>query len=478
MLEILAYVGLKRTLDFTGLLDSARSISTLHDSGDPDALIFGKRLLSCVGALSSKLSSCSKEIQHISNDSVFHLENDLMVMEQSDIDDCDDCMQLDSEVHACFGDFNTEFEDEFWSELKTISWCPVSVVPPMQGIPWFNSKSLVASPDITRPKSQMWIVSSRMRILDSEFSPTYLQERLGWMDHPDVRILCAQLIDISKTYNLLELDIGEKASLNTQLQREIPALYSKLQHFVGSDDFKVAKVSLSSSQWVWVGDNFVSSDALAFDSPIKYHPYLYVVPSELSGFKPLLSELGVRLTFEVLDYLHVLQRLDQDLKGELLSPEQLNFVLCVLEAIADCSTEKSLNDGFFSSLLVPDSSGGLTCATDVVYNDAPWMEKSCPKKLFVHPSVREDLSKQLGLQSLRSLSFVDDETTKDMPCMGYSKISELLHSYGNNQFLLFDILELADCCNAKKVQIIYDKREHPRQSLLQHNLGEDLLNRR
>jgi sacsin len=56
--------------------------------------------------------------------------------------------------------------------------------------------------------------------------------------------------------------------------------------------------------------------------------------------------------------------------------------------------------------------------------------------------------------------------------MDYNKINELLALYGNSEFLLFDLLELADCCQAKKLHLIYDKREHPRQSLLQHNLGE------
>ena len=464
ILEILQFMGLKCNLDLVGLLDSARSVSLLQNSGDPDAIIYGKRLISCMCAVSSKLS-LRDEFQHSNSLSVVEKENDLLM------EVAEDSMQLDSEVYACLLDFSNEFEDEFWMELRRISWCPVSVFPPIKGVPWVYSETLIASPDMTRPKSQMWIVSSRMRILDCECSSTYLQSKLGWLDHPDIGILCSQLMDISMMYQSLESDSEERIFLDSQLQREIPVIYSKLQHFLGSEDFKSARNSLTSSRWVWVGDNFVSSSSLAFDSPIKYSPYLYIVPSELSEFRPLLLELGIRLMFTLTDYLHVLQQLHHDFNGALLSQELLDFVLCVLEAIADCSSEKAPNDGFLNSLLVPDLSGRLTYATDVVYNDAPWMEKSFPDKIFVHPSLRQDLSKQLGLKSLRSLSFVDDEMTKDVPCMAYSKVSELLHLYGGHQFLLFDILELADCCEAKNVHIIYDKREHPRQSLLQHNLG-------
>ncbi|MQL84580.1 hypothetical protein Taro_017078 [Colocasia esculenta] len=470
MLDTLVCLGLKRTLDFTGLLDSAKSVSSLHDSCDLDALNHGRRLFSCLNALCFKLALRDEVKQHETNE---YEKNDFLVMEDSEIHGYDECMKLDPEIYACFGDFKDKYEDGFWSEMRTISWCPVCINPPIEGIPWSSSTSHVASPNITRPKSQMWFVSSMMRVLDAECSSTYLQDRLGWLDLPNVTVLCTQLVDISKLYHHIQLGSEKKSHLESELQREIPALYSKLQCLIGTDGFGIAKTSLKGVQWVWVGDNFVSSTALAFDSPIKYPPYLYVVPSELSEFRPLLSGLGVKLAFEILDYLHVLQRLQHDLKGELLSSEQLNFVLCVLEAIADCSGEKSLSDAYMSSLLVPDSNGGLIHAMDVVYNDAPWMEKNGPvNKHFTHPNISDDLAKKLGLQSLRSLSLVNDELTKDLPCMDYSKITELLALYGNNDFLLFDLLELADCCSARKVHLIHDKREHPRQSLLQHNLGE------
>lgn len=112
-------------------------------------------------------------------------------------------------------------------------------------------------------------------------------------------------------------------------------------------------------------------------------------------------------------------------------------------------------------------------AGDLVYNDAPWMENNTlVGKHFIHPSISHDLANRLGIQSLRCISLVSEEMTKDLPCMDYPKICELLELYGNSDLLLFDLIELADCCKAKKLHIIYDKREHPCQSLLQQNLGE------
>ncbi|PIN27221.1 hypothetical protein CDL12_00014 [Handroanthus impetiginosus] len=184
---------------------------------------------------------------------------------------------------------------------------------------------------------------------------------------------------------------------------------------------------------------------------------MYVVPSELSIFQDLLLALGVRRNFYVSDYFDVLKRLQNDVKGEMIADNYFDA--------------PGLEDP--SILLIPDSTGVLVRAANLVYNDAPWMENhSLVGKHFVHSSVSYNLANRLGIHSLRSLSLVSKELTKDFPCMDYNKICELLESHGAYEFLLFDLLELADCCKAKKLHLIFDKREHPHQSLLQHNLAE------
>lgn len=471
ILESLATLGLRQTLGFTGLLDSARSVSMLHDSRSVDAPIYGKRLLVYLNALGFKLSNTDI-------DDINHGVNNLM----SAIDGGSHNGDLQSETHeecnqevlSFLSNFDHDLsEDEFWSQIKAIAWCPVYVTAPHKGLPWFISGDCIAPPDVTRPKSQMWMVSSKMRILDGDCYSDYLQKKLGWMDLPNIRVLSTQLIELSKLYNKLKSQSEGDLPVDSVLGREIPSIYSKLQEFIGTNDFKVVKGDLDGVPWVYIGDNFVSTKALAFDSPVKYHPYLYVVPSELSEFRALLSELGVKLTFDAMDYLHVLQYLQCDLKGEPLSSEQLNFVHCVLEAWADCYADKHVPDVSLNSLLIPDSSGVLMHASNLVYNDAPWMKNNHPPtKRFVHPSISDVLANRLGVQSLRSLSLVVDEMMKDLPCMDYARICELLALYGDSDFMLFDLLELADLCNAKKLRLIYDKREHPRQSLLQQNLGD------
>ncbi|XP_010245479.1 PREDICTED: sacsin [Nelumbo nucifera] len=478
-LELLVCLGLKRMLGFTGLLDCARSVKMLHDSEDLESLNYGSRLLACLDALGSKLSHLEKDsCDDTSHFSLCEIQSDLGDDGEVSVDfpkkDMENGCKLDLDIVSCLGDMIYDKpEEEFWSEMKTIAWCPIYTDPPIQGLPWFTSKQKVAPPGIVRPKSQMWMVSSAMHILNGECHSIYVQNKLGWMDCPSITVLSSQLVELSKSYSQLKLLSLVEPALDAAMQKEIPTLYLKLQEYVGTDDFRILKSALDGVPCIWIGDNFVSPKELAFDSPVKFHPYLYAVPSELSGFRDLLLALGVKLTFDALDYLHVLQRLQNDVKGLPLQSEQLDFVHCVLEAVADCYADKPLSEASDTLLLVPDSSGVLMCSMDLVYNDAPWMENaSLSAKHFVHPSISNDLASRLGIQSLRCLSLVDEETTKDLPCLDYNRISELLALYGNSNFLLFDLLELADCCKARMMHLIFDKREHPRQSLLQHNLGE------
>lgn len=474
ILDGLVFLGLRTTLGFTGLLDCARSVSLLHDSGNVDASKHGGELLHLLDTLAYKLSS---KVGSKNDD-----QQGGVALESSSITDDafvydvfppkEETYLTDIDLFCSSSAFDM-VEEEFWSELKVISWCPVISDPAVMGLPWLKSDNqVVAPPTGVRPKSQMWMVSSSMFILDGECDTTYLQTKLGWMDCPNVGVLTRQLVELSKSYQQLKINSLLDPSFEAQLQKEIPYLYSKLQEFINTEDINNLKAGLDGASWVWIGDDFVSQNALAFDSPVKFTPYLYVVPSELSEYKDLLIKLGVRLSFGISDYLQVLQRLQNDVHGVPLSTDQLNFVHCVLEAIVECCLEKPLFETFDCPLLIPNDFGVLMQAGDLVYNDAPWLENSSLiGRHFVHPVIGNDLADKLGVQSVRCLSLVSDDLTKDLPCMDYNKVNELLALYGKNEFLLFDLLELADCCQAKRLHLIYDKREHPRQSLLQHNLG-------
>lgn len=465
-LEILVNLGLRQSLNFTGLLDCATSVALLHNSEELEAVKNGSRLLHLLDTVASKLSaqdrdpSTGYETSHASC---------VSVCIEGAVDVTDNLSGIISFLSNWIDDMTGE---EFWLALRCISWCPVLVDPPIRGLPWLASDGKIAMPNNVRPKSQMWMVSSKMHILAGECSE-HLQHKLGWMDRASIEILSEQLLALPKFYVEVNESSDVAPNFDSVLQKQVLLIYSQLQEFIGTNNFEVLKSTLEGASWVWIGDDFVSPAVLAFDSPVKFSPYLYVVPSELMDFRDLLVELGVRLSFDVFDYFRVLQRLQNDVKGFPLSADQLSFVNHVLEAIADCNMDSLMFEASSTPLLLPDFSGVLMSAGNLVYNDAPWMESNTVGgKRLVHPSISQNLADRLGIQSIRSVSLVSEEMTKDLPCMDYPKICELLELYGKTDFLLYDLLELADCCKAKKVHLILDRREHQCQSLLQHNLGD------
>ena len=78
----------------------------------------------------------------------------------------------------------------------------------------------------------------------------------------------------------------------------------------------------------------------------------------------------------------------------------------------------------------------------------------------------------MGAKSLRYLALVDQEMTNQLPCLPRGVIAELLRSWGDRPLLLYDILEAGDCCGAKRMEVMFDRRNHARQSLLQPNLSK------
>jgi len=455
VLDILVELGLRRSLGHSGLLDSARSVAMISNQNPSEAVHRAKALLA-------------------------HLD-DLQIAHES---------SGDSSVHLLLdnngaGDPLTKVEvkddgidSEFWLQLANISWCPVLTSSPNDRVPWQQVISPIAAPKLVRPRLQMWLVSATMFILDGECRSATLAAKLGWEEPPNATVLAAQLVALSKQHAKWQANLVNEAEtlqeMNATLNKEIPPIYKLLQDKVGTKDLTHIREVLAGIPWVWVGEGFVLPKQLAFDSPAHFHPYLHIVPSEIVGFRTLLTTFGVREMFEAVDYIRVLLRIYQDMNGGVLTQEQLTFCLRVLEALSEVLPLNGESHVILGSVVMPDDSGILALAKDLIYNDAPWLAKSASGMIgmrrFVHPDIDNELAERLGAKSLRYLSLVDQEMTSTLPCPDTSTISDRL-SKENRYLLMFDLLEIADCCKARKVHFMYDKREHPRQSLLQPNLG-------
>ncbi|KAJ7566796.1 hypothetical protein O6H91_02G118900 [Diphasiastrum complanatum] len=503
MLDTLVILGLRRSLGSEGLLDSAKSVAMLSFSDEHEAFQRGKALLAHLDALMMKYEFLSndglddKNQLCIDNGSSPEEENTYVKFPGSDISVMANQLvqfaikeeQLGdtsfSRNEATIGDDDL-VKAHFWEQLREISWCPVYVDSPLRIIPWIHKlEGSTAPPNIVRSKSQLWLVSATMRIVDADCRSNALLRKLGWAQRPSLSALATQLIELSKTYSQLSshgcsirLTNGGCDScqeVKAEYSEHIPHIYHILQDYIESDNDLLLQSRLEGISWIWVGDGFVSAKDIAFDSPAHFHPYLHVVSSDLSSFKKLLSSLGVQDAFGPADYVRVLHHVAKDVKQATLSSQQLNFVLRVLEALADVLPENAESNALVGGIVIPDAAGLLVPAKSLVYDDAPWLDKSMPVSAglrLVHPGVDNQFADRLGAKSLRYLSLVDQKMTSNLTCPDFTQISHFHAKVLGQELLLFDLLEIADCCRARKVHVVYDKNEHPKQSLLQPNLSQ------
>ncbi|KAH7404684.1 hypothetical protein KP509_15G038000 [Ceratopteris richardii] len=488
VLDVLLDLGLKTSLGLEDLLDSAISVAARSRIDENHALNMGKCLLAHINklGLSLEMSAANRVI------SEFNFDSEAYVLHQEE--------KSSNEEGVCLEDFekpqepnhtlsNEGTERQFWLKLRDIKWCPALNKAPHLFLPWPREpKSLLVPPIVVRPKSQMWHVSSTMCILDGEFNSRLMMSRLGWLEKPNLTVLAMQVIELSRHHTDIQSQSSFESTteetnagieqFNKILDEVIPSIYRLMEELLTSDNVIILKSMFENVCWVWVGDAFVSPKQAAFISPSHFQPYLHTIPANLSVFRALLSVMGVKDTFDVLDFAHVLEQVSNDRQGKALTKELLDFVIRMLEAIDDIlSMDDTVADQrLLSTILVPNATGFLMPAKDLIYNDAPWLTQSvhgrADIKYFVHPDVPNGLVDKLGAKSLRYLSFVDKEMTKDLPCLVLPDILTVLSKCGGKLNLLFDLLEIADKCKAKKMHVLYDKRVHSQISILQPNLGQ------
>jgi sacsin len=461
VLEVLRGLGLRRSMGRRGLLDSARSVEMKSGSDMGEAVKRGRALLRHLDDLELE-SEQHVAPDHESAPAEGAPDEGLRVNRPSvgevKLDKLPNPRVLDSETSSPPAPNDLE-EDAFWSQLAGVSWCPVLVEAPDVRLPWRILGGPLAPSRFVRPKEDAWLVSSGLRLLDGEVKSVNLKSKLGWGNPPGANFLAGQLLELGRKYPQVE-----EEGLTEVLRGAVLALYSALEGVVRSEEFEVVKASLEGASCVWVSNGFVPARSIAFESPANFHPYLYAIPSELASYRRLLEALEVRERFAVRDYAQLLFRMARDSKGEPLPSEQLNVVFRVLDVLAD---DPGLVRG--TSVLLPDKAGRLCRADDLVFNDAAWLAddgETGPR--LVHPDVQNEVAEKLGARSLRYLFLVDQEMTSDVPCPGLG-LTRMVND--DRKLVLFDLLEVADVAGARRVEVLVDGREHPRQSLLQPNLA-------
>ncbi|CAM9928879.1 unnamed protein product, partial [Sphacelaria rigidula] len=134
------------------------------------------------------------------------------------------------------------------------------------------------------------------------------------------------------------------------------------------------------------------------------------VPPDLRSYVELLKALGVPEKFSPHDFIAVLRKLQAKSQGRPLDGYGLEMAVGMVRVLSKLSpAERARIDS--EIILVPEKNGPLLLpATDLVYDDAPWLTSRLRQVnlRLVHPDVGDEVAKAVGVRGLREM-FIDSQ---------------------------------------------------------------------
>lgn len=392
-----------------------------------------------------------------------------------------------------------------------------------------NEENVVARPTQCRPASDAWCCSASLRVLDAEepHSPALL-EAFGWHIAVPPRVVAYQLGVMGRSesqsqsctspQNITGLVLRLYAALDQAVQKD-PSVSEEIRNglsdaMIGIDDGR--------PPCVWIGTTFTTADRVAFrGAPAECAPYLHAIPADLAGFARLLRLLGVRDAFGPADFASLLRLLrDNQTKARHVSNDEkesrlVGVALAAARALASYEglTKERCAD---LDIMLPDESGALTPARDMVYDDAPWLRDDdngglssvASSMRIVHGDVPMKSAAKLGATSLRralldrgnqvSIGATADNYAVGVVAMASTqargkktlfgddveaaafgqhepitrRLRHILEMYPEGAGILCEMVQNADDAGAREVRVVLDLRSRGSRSLLSSRLSE------
>ncbi|KAI0491374.1 hypothetical protein KFK09_025634 [Dendrobium nobile] len=379
--------------------------------------------------------------------------------------------------------------EKFWNDLRMICWCPVLDSAPHAALPWPAVSSMVAPPKIVRPREDIWLVSASSRILDGECRSLALFSGLGWSSPPSGTVIAAQLLELGKNNEIVVDRI-----LRQELAIAMPKIYSLLTNLIGSDEMDIVKAILEGCRWIWVGDGFSTVSEVVLHGQFHLAPYMRVIPVDLAVFRDLFLELGIPEYLKPADYANILCRM-ADKKGcTPLDAHELRAAVSMAQHLAEIQSQH-----LYVKIYLPDFLSRLIPATDLVYNDAPWLldlgENASgdgysvslkPKNNihnFVHGNISNDIAEKLGVSSLRRLLLAESSDSMNLSLSGVAeafgqhealttRLKHIVEMYADGPGILFELVQNAEDAQASEVVFLLDKTQYGTSSILSPQMAE------
>ncbi|XP_077979802.1 sacsin-like [Glandiceps talaboti] len=373
-------------------------------------------------------------------------------------------------------DLHTTYEECRESSICKIEFLPVEKKHKQHKFPWFKASKHILAPCELYTSKHRNLVGTLKPILNEDppekggcgVLPLDVGNFLGLDKAPDINIVIEQLFNIVGSHN-----VSGKSGVTNDVccsiyhfmqEKIISCKYSDGIHREENVKCKEALEKLTECQkpFLLADGAFVYPHQLCFQWELNYAPYLYRMPDLMKSFTPLLKACGVKDQFEKQDFAIAIRKLASEKNGSRLKKSELRMV-------CDLLLNFTIARGDHDEIFIPDTECLLQYPNQLAYNDAPWIETRVQDLKFTHSSISRHQALTLGIKLLRSKQLDSYSSSEEEFFIGEEfgqserltdRLKGILRDFPSGIEILKELVQNADDAQATEMHFIYDKRTH------------------
>uniref|UniRef100_UPI0037E8DF6F sacsin n=1 Tax=Semicossyphus pulcher TaxID=241346 RepID=UPI0037E8DF6F len=243
--------------------------------------------------------------------------------------------------------------------------------------------------------------------------------------------------------------------------------YKFLDHWLlDSGDSTFISQRAKSFPFILVGSTFVNVNCVAENEQFEAKPYLYVLPPAYSLFKRLWESVGITEHFTSSQFLTVLQRLHSQHGNTPLPKSDLSICLTILNKGIYEAHEKTTDD-----FLIPNEHGVLQPASEMFYNDSPWLPEVASGVTLCHKNIARAMARHFGIKTTRHHT-LQNHVVENMSPFAFHfeqqeqltvRIANIISAYPAKKDILKELIQNADDAEATEIHFVWDKRQHGKE---------------
>ncbi|KAM6979350.1 sacsin [Tautogolabrus adspersus] len=281
---------------------------------------------------------------------------------------------------------------------------------------------------------------------------------LGVHDSPSLEEVFQQLQEACKL---------SKATDVSMLQQIAYECYKFLDQWLcDSGDSSFISQRANSFQFILVGSTFVNVNRVAENEQFEAKPYLYILPPTYSLFKRLWESVGVEKHFTLSQYQTVLQELHTQHGNKPLPKNDLSLCLTILNKGIYEAEEKPTGD-----FLIPNEHGVLQPASEMFYNDSPWLPEVASGVTLCHKNISRAMARHFGMRTTRHHTLENCTVENTSPFAFHFeqqeqltvRIKNIISAYPAKKDILKELIQNADDAEATEIHFVWDKRQHGKE---------------